>query len=66
MKIKEIRKKGKEDCLKLLLEKKKKLNDVCFSAEGSKSKNTKEAFNIKKDIARIKTVLKEESFKKEK
>ncbi len=59
MKVKEIRKKSKEDCLKLLAEKTKRLSDVRFASASSKAKDTKEAFNLKKDIARIKTILKE-------
>ena len=59
MKVKEIRKKSEEDCLKLLAEKKKKLSDVRFTRSSSKSKDTKEAVNLRKDIARIKTILKE-------
>ncbi len=59
MKTKELRKKGKEEQLKLLAEKKKRLHDVRFSSEGAKAKNTKEAVNLRKDIARIKTIVKE-------
>ncbi len=59
MKTKEIRKKSKEECLKLLFEKKKRLYDVRFSKGDLKAKNTKEAVNLRKDIARIKTILKE-------
>ena len=60
MKIKEIRKKSEDERAKLLAEKKKRLNDVRFSSVSGKAKNTKEAANLKKDIARIKTILKEE------
>jgi len=59
MKTKEIRKKNREDCFKLLSEKKKRLHDIRFGAGDAKSKNTKEASNLKKDIARIKTILKD-------
>ncbi len=59
MKTKEIRKKNREECVKLLFEKKKRLHDIRFLKGDLKSKNTKEAFNLKKDIARIKTILKE-------
>ena len=59
MKTKEIRKKSKEECLKLIAEKKKRLSDVRFASTSTKAKNTKEAFNLRKDIARIKTILKE-------
>ncbi len=59
MKTKEIRNKSKEECLKLIAEKSKRLSDVRFASASSKVKNTKEAFNLKKDIARIKTILSE-------
>lgn len=59
MKTKEIRKKNIEENLKLLAEKKKKLHDVRFVGANTKSKNTKEAANLRKDIAKIKTILKE-------
>ncbi len=63
MKVKEkrqkIREKAAEDCLKLLAEKAKRLSDIRFASASSKEKNTKEASGLKKDIARIKTILKE-------
>ena len=59
MKTKVIRKKTESECLKLLDEKEKKLADIRFSGANTKSKNTKEAANLRKDIARIKTILKE-------
>jgi ribosomal protein L29 len=60
MKTKEIRKKNKEERLKLLAEKKKRLHDVRFVGANTKSKNSKEAVNLRKDIAKIKTILKED------
>ena len=59
MKSKEIRKKSREDCLKTLAEKVKRLHDVRFAGADSRSKNTKETTGLRKDIARIKTILKE-------
>ncbi len=59
MKTKEMRKKSKEERLKLLAEKRKRLHDIRFASGGTKAKNTKEAANLRKDIARIKTILKE-------
>ncbi len=59
MKAKEIRKKTEEDCLKTLAEKTKKLSEIRFASASSKAKNTKEASGLKKDVARIKTILKE-------
>ncbi len=58
---KEVRKKSEEECLKLIAEKSKRLNEVRFASASSKVKNTKEAFNLKKDIARIKTIIKEKN-----
>ena len=60
MKTKEIRKKSREDCLKLLAEKQKRLHDVRFAGADARTKNTKEATGLRKDIARIKTILKEQ------
>ncbi len=59
MKIKEIRKKSKEDVLKMLKEKQKRLYDIRFASAESDSKNVKEVANLRKDIARIKTILNE-------
>ena len=59
MKTKKKKKKNTQDCLKLLAEKKKRLQDVRFGDSNTKSKNTKEAANVRKDIAKIKTILKE-------
>ena len=59
MKTKEIRKKNREECFKVLAEKRKRLHDVRFAGANAKSKNTKEAVNLRKDIAKIKTILKE-------
>ncbi len=59
MKSKEIRKKSESDILKLLKEKEKKLKDIMFSGVDSKSKNTKEMLGLRRDVARIKTILKE-------
>ncbi len=59
MKSKEVRNKSKEECLKVVAEKKKRLSDVRFMSASSKLKNTKEITNLRKDIARIKTILKE-------
>jgi ribosomal protein L29 len=59
MKTKEIRKKNREESFKVLAEKKKRLHDVRFAGGNAKSKNTKEAVNLRKDIAKIKTILNE-------
>ncbi len=64
MKSRDIRKKSESDILKLLKEKEKKLKDVMFSGVDSKSKNTKEMQGLRRDIARIKTILKEDKEEK--
>jgi ribosomal protein L29 len=50
-------KKTKEDLLKELDTKYLSLRDLRFGIAGSKGKNVKEARHLKKDIARIKTLL---------
>ncbi len=54
---KEKTKKNKIDLMKELNEKSISLRNIRFGVAGSKSKNVKEQRNIKKDIARIKTEL---------
>lgn len=54
---KEIAKKNTEELLKELGEKVVSLRDIRFGIAGSKGKNVKEVNNIKKDIARIKTEI---------
>jgi len=54
---KELSKKSQADLVKELDEKRLSLRDIRFGTAGSKSKNVKEQKTIKKDIARIKTVL---------
>jgi ribosomal protein L29 len=51
--------KGKTDkeLLKTLYEKRNELRGVRFGAAGSKTRNTKEAYNLRKDIARIMTEI---------
>jgi ribosomal protein L29 len=55
---KEISKKNNADLMKELDEKRLKLRDIRFGLAGSKSKNVKEQKMIKKEIARILTILK--------
>ncbi len=59
MKTKEIRKKSREECLKVIAEKTKRLHDVRFAGADARVKNTKEITGLRKDIARVKTILKE-------
>ena len=58
MKITELRKKSKEELRELLEERKTRLNELKFSLAQKKAKNVKEPAQIKKDIARILTLLK--------
>ena len=55
MKFKDIQKKEDKDLDKELTSKKRALFDFHNSASGAKTRNVKEASNIKKDIARILT-----------
>lgn len=55
---KELVKKNKAELEKELGEKLVSLHSIRFGVAGSKSKNVKESKGIKKDIARIKTALK--------
>ena len=57
MEYKEIKTKSKADIEKLLYEKKEALRAIRSNLSGSKSKNVKEANGIKKDIARMLTIL---------
>lgn len=57
MKTKEIKTKTSSDLNKLLLEKREALRVFRFGTAGSKMKNVKEGREIKKDIARILTIL---------
>ncbi len=57
MKIKEIKTKTSPDLIKLLSDKREALRLFRFGTAGSKTKNVKEGREIKKDIARIMTVL---------
>lgn len=59
MKVQEIRKKTREESVKILDEKIKKLNEVRFSEKIGRPKNVKERASLRKDIARIKTILNE-------
>ncbi len=59
-KIKELREKTEAELNNLLKDKKEALRKFRFEMSHSKVKNTKEAREIKKDIARIFTLLKKE------
>ncbi len=59
MKIKETRQKNRPELTKELVEKRKKLRELRFKAALKQIKNHREIPFLKKDIARILTVLKE-------
>jgi large subunit ribosomal protein L29 len=59
MRIQELRQKSKTELQKLLEEKRARLTQVCFDLAAGKIKNVREIREIKKDIARILTLLKE-------
>lgn len=59
MKISEIRKKTKEELKKLREEKEERLRILRFDLSAGKLKNVREIRAIKKEIARILTLLKE-------
>lgn len=57
MKIKELAQKSKTGLEELLKEKRAALRKFYFSLDSGKVKNTKEGRELKKDIARILTIL---------
>ncbi|OGZ69911.1 MAG: 50S ribosomal protein L29 [Candidatus Staskawiczbacteria bacterium RIFCSPHIGHO2_12_FULL_38_11] len=61
MKTNELRQKDKSELQKSIEELRKKLSDVRFKFSSNQLKNVKEAGNIKKEIARILTVIKEKN-----
>jgi ribosomal protein L29 len=60
MKIEELKKKSHSELKTLLSEKKNSLRAFHFAVAGSKTRNIKEGSALRKDIARIKTILNEE------
>ncbi|TSC76358.1 MAG: hypothetical protein G01um101433_777 [Parcubacteria group bacterium Gr01-1014_33] len=59
MKITELRKKSREELETLLKEKRREQNELYFLLHQKKIKNVKEGRNIRKDIARILTIVKQ-------
>lgn len=59
MKTEELRKKDAKELDKLVLELRKKLSDIKFTFAANKLKNVKEMSNVKKEIARVLTLLQE-------
>ena len=60
MKAIELRKKDKKELEKSVIDLQKRLNDIRFRLSANQLKNIKEVNNIKKDIARILTVLRQD------
>ena len=58
MNIKDIIKKDRKEVISLLEEKRKTLKDFRFGISGTKTRNTREGRGLKRDIAKILTVLK--------
>ncbi|MBU4204585.1 50S ribosomal protein L29 [Patescibacteria group bacterium] len=59
MKTVDLRKKSKEELQRNIQELRESLSKLFFKLAANKLKNVKEIRNIKKDIARILTVIKE-------
>ena len=59
MKVNEIRQKNKEQIEKLILDQREKLKDMVFGSAGAREKNVKLQKTLKKDIARLLTILNE-------
>ena len=57
MKSKDILKKNKKELETILSEKRPALRDFRFSVSGSNARNVKEGIALRKDIARILTIL---------
>jgi large subunit ribosomal protein L29 len=61
MKVKELRQKLKDDLKKILQDDREKMRQIRFDMSSGKVKNVREINKIKKDIARILTILNEKS-----
>lgn len=59
MKITELRQKPKMELQKLVREKREKLRQLRFDLASGKVKNVREIRQIKKDVAKILTILKQ-------
>jgi large subunit ribosomal protein L29 len=60
MKAAELRKKDKKELEKLAHDLRKKLSDLRFKFSSGKLKNVKEISSLKKDMARILTIIRSE------
>lgn len=58
MKTTELRQKSKDELRKILEDDREKLRQLRFDLSAGKVKNVKEVHNLKKEIARILTLLK--------
>ncbi|MDD3887419.1 MAG: 50S ribosomal protein L29 [Patescibacteria group bacterium] len=65
MKVKEIREKKDKELVKMLAEKRESLREVRFKIASNQHKNVKEISLLKKDIAKVLTVMKERLLIKE-
>ncbi len=65
MKIKEVREKNEKELSRLLAEKREKLREYNFKLASEQLKNHRERRKVKKDIARILTVLNERRLARE-
>ncbi len=65
MKIKELRQKTEKELKDLLNENKQKLGQLKFDLASKKLKNVREIRELRRDIARILTILNEKNVKKE-
>jgi large subunit ribosomal protein L29 len=66
MKIKELGQKTEKELRDLLIESRQKLGQLKFDLSSKKLKNVREIRELKKDIARILTILKDRHVKEEK
>jgi len=62
MKASELRKKDKKELGKTVQDLRKKLSDLRFKFTSGKLKNVKEAGNIKREIAQMLTIIKENNY----
>ena len=59
MKMKDLRLKPGEELVELLASNKKKIAEIQFNHVRARSKNVKEIRELKRDVARIATILRE-------
>jgi len=66
MKIREIQRKSKKELQDILTTSRDKLRELRFNLASGKVKNIKEIHQIRRDIARILTILREQKIKNSK